>query len=130
MTVAIAALYGAALGTMNVLLAANVTRVRAKTQVFLGTADSDELLLAVRRHANHTEYTALFLVLLGFAELEHTGATVLHALGATYTLGRIAHAIGVGSKPSPLRAIGAVLGWLTIVGAGVFAVMSSMSGAR
>lgn len=130
MIVQVTALYGAFHGLMNVALAANVTRVRAKTQTFLGQGDSEELLLAVRRHGNHAEYVALFLVLLAIAELDHAGATGLHALGALFTLGRLAHVIGVGSKPSPLRAIGALLTWLAIAGAGVYGVFMAMTVSR
>lgn len=126
MAVPITALFGAIHGILNVALAANVTRVRAQSQVFLGTGDSDALLLASRRHGNNAEYLPLALVLMLTAELAGGGATVLYALGGALTLGRIAHAIGVGSKPSPLRAIGAVLTWLTIAAAGVYALIASM----
>lgn len=126
MAIPITALFGAIHGILNVALAANVTRVRAQSQVFLGTGDNDALLLASRRHGNNAEYVPLALVLLLTAELAGGGATALYALGAALTLGRIAHAIGVGAKPSPLRAIGAVLTWLTIAGSGIYALLASM----
>lgn len=126
MAVPITALFGAFHAVFNVALAANVTRVRAQSQIFLGTGDNDALLLATRRHGNNAEYVPLALVMLLVAELSGGSATALYALGGALTLGRIAHAIGVGSKPSPLRAIGAVLTWLTIAGAGIYALIASM----
>jgi|LNFM01.2.fsa_nt_gb uncharacterized membrane protein YecN with MAPEG domain len=126
--VPIAAMYGAFHGLMNVALAANVTRVRAKSSIFLGTGDNPELLLAARRHGNHSEYVALFLVLLAFAELSHGSAAVLHGAGALFTVARLSHAVGIGDKPSGARALGALLTWAAIATAGVYALIASMKG--
>ena len=123
MSVSITAIYGAFNAVLSVALAANVTRVRAKTEVFLGTASSEDLLRAVRRHGNNAEYVPLALVMLLVAELAGGRATVLHAFGALLSVGRITHAIGVGAKPSPLRAIGAVMTWVMIISASIYAVM-------
>ena len=126
MAVPITALYGAFHAVFNVALAANVSRLRGKTNVFLGTGDSPELLVAARRHGNHAEYVALALVLLLVAELSGGGATILHGIGIAFTLGRVAHAIGVGIKPSGPRAIGALLTWVSIAAAGIYgAVLAS-----
>lgn len=126
MAIPVTALFGAIHGVLNVALAIGVTRARAQSNIFLGTGDSDALLLASRRHGNNAEYVPLALLLLLVAELAGGGATALYALGGALTLGRILHAIGVGSKPSPLRAIGAVLTWLAIAGAGIFGLIASM----
>lgn len=128
MAVPLTALYGALHGVLNVALAVNVTRVRAKTQVFLGTGESPELLLAQRQHGNNAEYVPFALLLLLVAELQGGSAMMLHGLGATLTLGRVLHAVGVGSKPSPLRALGAVLSWAVIVTAGIYAATLSPRG--
>ena len=61
MALPITGLYGAFHALFNVALAANVSRLRGKTNVFLGTGDSEDLLPAVRRHGNHAEYVALAL---------------------------------------------------------------------
>ena len=126
MAVPITAMYGAFNALLNVALAANVSRVRGKTQIFLGTGDSPELLLAVRRHANNMEYVPLALVLLLTAELSGGGATVLHVLGAALSIGRVLHAIGVGIKPSAPRVLGALLSWATIVVAGGYAAFVAL----
>ena len=126
MIVPITALYGATNAVLNVALAANVTRLRAKTNVFLGTGDSAELLVAARRHGNNAEYVALLLVLMLVAELGGGSATVLHGIGVTFTVSRLSHAIGVGNTPSGPRALGALLTWIAILTAGVYALVLSM----
>jgi uncharacterized membrane protein YecN with MAPEG domain len=123
MAVPITVLYGALNAILNVALAANVSRVRGKAQVFLGTGDSEELLLASRRHANNMEYVPLALVMLLLAELSGGGSVILHCLGGSLFLGRVCHAIGVGSRPHPLRVVGALLSWLVIVVAAVYALV-------
>lgn len=128
MALPVTALYGAFHALFNVTLAANVSRLRGKTNVFLGAGDSEELLTAVRRHGNHAEYVALALVLLAVCELGGGGATALHALGGAFTLGRVAHAIGVGIKPSAPRAVGALLTWVALAGAGVYGAVLAFSG--
>jgi uncharacterized protein len=126
MAIPVTALIGALNGVLNVALAIGVTVARAKSNIFLGLGDSDALLLASRRHGNNAEYLPLALVLLLAAELSGGGLTALYALGGALTVGRILHAIGVGSKPSPLRAIGAVLTWISIAGSGLYALVLSM----
>lgn len=83
----------------------------------------------MRRHGNHAEYVALALVLLAVCELGGGSATALHALGGAFTLGRVAHAIGVGIKPSAPRAVGALLTWVALAGAGVYGAVLAFSGA-
>ena len=126
MAIPVTALFGAIHGVLNVALAIGVTRARAQSNIFLGTGDNESLLLASRRHGNNTEYVPLALLLLLVAELAGGGATALYALGTALTVGRVLHAIGVGSEPSPLRAIGAVLTWVAIVGAGIYGLLASM----
>ena len=125
MAVPITALYGAIHAVFNVALAANVTRTRAKHQVFLGS-DNPEVQLAVRRHGNHAEYTPFAVLLLLLAELNGGGATALHVLGVTLTLGRVLHVLGVGPTPTAPRALGAVLTWLSIAAAGIYALVASL----
>lgn len=126
MAVPITALYGAIHAVFNVALAANVSRLRGKADVFLGTGDSEPLLVAVRRHGNHAEYVALALVLLLVAELGGGSAGVLHGVGVAFTVGRVAHAIGVGIRPSAPRALGALLTWAALATAGIYgAILAS-----
>lgn len=126
MAVPITALYGAIHAVFNVALAANVSRLRGKANVFIGPGDSEELHVAIRRHGNHAEYVGLLLVLLLVAELGAGGANTLHGIGVAFTLGRVAHAIGVGIKPSAPRAIGAALTWGALVVAGIYGAILAM----
>ena len=122
MLVPVTAIYAAANGLLNVLLAINVTRLRAKHAVFLGHGDSEELHTAVRRHVNNSEYIALALLMLLLSELGGGNVYALQGLGAVLTLGRVLHAVGIGSTPSAARAVGALLTWLPIVIGGFYAV--------
>lgn len=120
MALPITALYGALHAVFNVALAANVSRLRGKADVFIGAGTSEVLHVAIRRHGNHAEYVALALVLMVIAELGGGSATMLHGVGIAFTLGRIAHAIGVGVRPSAPRAIGALLTWVALAVAGIY----------
>lgn len=126
MHVPMTAMFAAFLIPFNVVLAANVSRVRAKTDVFLGTGDSADLLLASRRHGNNMEYVPLGLIAMLMAELNGGAATPMYVLGGLLTVGRILHAIGVGSRPSPLRGGGAALTWLALVGGAIYAAYLGM----
>lgn len=125
MSVPIVALYGAANALISIALAANVSRLRGKSNFYLGTGDSPELLLATRRHGNNAEYLPLALVLLLIVELSGGAALGLHLLGGALTLGRVLHAIGVGPTPTAPRALGAVLTWVSIAGAGLYGAVLS-----
>jgi len=120
MTIAITALYSTINALFNVALAANVSRKRAATKIFLGTGDNADLLLAARRHGNNAEYIALALFLMLLVEVGGGAHWALHAIGATFTLGRVFHVVGVGPEVSPLRGIGALITWVAIAGAAIY----------
>lgn len=101
--VTIAALYGALLGLLYILLSARVIRRRRATHVPLGSANSPALERAVRVHANFAEYVPLTLLLLALAELGGTLAWLLHLVGLSLLLGRSAHAYGVSQAEEDYR---------------------------
>jgi len=123
MHVPITALFAAVNGVINVVLAANVSRVRGKVGVLLGVGDSKELLLASRRHRNNAEYVPLALLMILLCEIGGGSPSVLWGLGGALTLGRVLHPFGLSDKPTSPRVIGAVLAWLTIVVGGVYAFL-------
>ncbi|MEI8257152.1 MAG: MAPEG family protein [Deltaproteobacteria bacterium] len=118
----ITALFAGVNAVWNIALAANVSRVRGKTTVLLGTGDSKELLIAARRHANNAEYLPLALLLILIAELGGGHATMLYVLGGMLTVGRLVHPFGLSDKPSSPRVIGALLTWLSIILGGGYAI--------
>ena len=121
--VPVTALFAGVNALFSLALAVSVTVERGKAKVFLGTGESPALLRATRRHGNNAEYLALALVMLLIVEVSGGSSMVLHGIGGTLTAGRLLHAIGIGEKPVPTRALGAVLTWLAIAGASVYAII-------
>ncbi len=100
---------------MLVWLAFRVVAHRARGNISIGDGGSEDLAVAIRVHGNATEYTPAMLVgLLAFALLQGPVWGV-HALGISFTVGRLSHAIGMGSGPIILRQLGMVLTWLAMV---------------
>ena len=95
---------------------------RLRTNISIGQGDSEELLLAIRRHGNLAENAALFLLLLGLAEMIAGSTTVVLVLGVSFLIVRIAHAIGLslGGGANPPRAIGAFGTLLAGIGAATY----------
>jgi uncharacterized membrane protein YecN with MAPEG domain len=126
MLVPITGLFGAINAVVNVALAANVSRVRATANVYLGTGDSEALLRATRQHGNNAEYVALGLVTFLLAELNGSSAWALYALGGVFTFSRLMHAAAVDKSPNLARGFGALLTWAVIAVAGVYAAVLGM----
>jgi hypothetical protein len=124
----VTALFAGINAIFNIALAAMVSAQRGKDKVFIGTGQSERLLLASRRHANNVEYVPLAIVMMLVVELCGGSSAVLYGVGGALTLGRLMHAYAVDTTPSPLRAVGAVLTWLAIVAAGGYALFLGVSG--
>ena len=81
----------------------------------MGDGGSEDLAKAIRVHGNASEYTPAMLIgLLALAFLQGPVWSI-HALGIGFTVGRISHAIGMGSGPLILRQLGMVLTWTAMV---------------
>lgn len=100
------------------LLAFRVVGARRKHKVSLGDGGNPSVLQAVRAHGNAAEYipiglTGLFLL----AVLEPVPLVVVQAVGGALTAGRLLHAIGLSTSPgpSPGRALGVLLTWLSLL---------------
>jgi len=120
--VPITAVYAALQALIGFALSMPIGPLRGKLGVSIGDGGNAELLLRMRRHGNWAENVPLALLLMGLLELNGAGATLLHVLGATLLIARIAHPIGLkpDSVNTPLRIGGAVLtGLVTVVSAGV-----------
>jgi uncharacterized membrane protein YecN with MAPEG domain len=96
-----------------------VTRARVRTQTDIGDGGKPEMAAPLRAHANNAEYTPMALLLMWVLTLPTFGASiwVIHGIGASLTIGRILHAIGLSRSigPSGLRFIGMVLTWIAYV---------------
>lgn len=109
-------------GLLALLLAYRVSTLRMRHKISIGDAGNDALLSRMRAHANFSEYTPFFLILLALLELARGSALWMWAGGALFIVGRIAHMIGM-DRPAPnfLRIAGTVLTWLLL---GAFAAVA------
>src|SRR5262245_28762897 len=111
----ISGLYAALQALLAIALVMPVGRLRARTNVSLGSGGNPALEVAIRRHANWTEHVPIALLLIALLELNGGSPTLLHGLGASLLVARILHPLGLKADDMrvPLRGIGA-LGTLLI----------------
>ncbi|HTQ15586.1 MAG TPA: MAPEG family protein [Rhizomicrobium sp.] len=110
-------LYAALNALIMLVLGVLVTRARVVTQTDIGDGGRPEMAGPLRAHANNTEWVPMAMILLWlFCPLGGSG-WVMHAMGATLTIGRILHAIGLSRStgPTPLRFLGMVLTWIAYI---------------
>lgn len=91
----ITALYAGLLGLLSIGVAYPAGSMRGKLGISIGDGGNKELLLAMRRHANFTEWVPLALILIGLLELNGVNRIAIHALGAGLVVVRLAHAVGL-----------------------------------
>ena len=102
--------------------------LRLKHNVSILDGGHPDLALAIRRHANWTEFVPFALLLIALLELNGASATTLHALGGGLVVARIAHPFGLNSKSprNPLRGIGALGTLLVTLAAAVLLLLKSL----
>lgn len=101
------------------MLSYGVVRARVKHKVSLGDGGNPAVLQAMRAHANATEYIPAALVGLGLlAILDPVPVLFVQVLGGVFTLGRVAHGIGLSASGgvSVGRGLGMVCTWLGFLG--------------
>lgn len=96
-------------------LAVRVVSRRRSGKISLGDGGSDDLAVAIRVHGNATEYIPAMMVGLFVLAFLEGPVWSLHALGITFTIGRLMHVIGMGSGPIIFRQLGVMLTWLSMV---------------
>ena len=109
------ALYAAFNALIMLVLAILVVRARVRTRTEIGNGSDPAMMGAARAHANNTEYVPLALLLMLIVVPLRANAIVIHAIGATLTLGRLLHAFGLSRNvgTSLPRLLGMVLTWIT-----------------
>ena len=109
---------------MNVWLGLRVSMLRRRHKVSVGDGANAAIMTRMRAHANFSEYTPLFLILLGLVELAKGTSTALWIVGIVYVIGRLAHAFGMDrAGGNGLRIGGIVLTWLCLLGLAVYALV-------
>jgi len=98
-----------------------VVNQRRKHQVVLGDADIPELAQAVRAFGNATEYVPGGLIAIAVLAMAGAAPLVVHAVGLTLLVGRVAHAVGLSRHggSSILRSAGVIATWLAYILGGV-----------
>lgn len=125
----ISMMYAGLCTLLVIYLAMRVVGLRRRHKIGLGHGDNQELLQAVRAHANATENIPLALILLGSLELSGYPPLVINILGGTFLFSRLIHAWGVSRNEgySRGRFWGMALTWLPMIVMAVFAIVASIS---
>jgi hypothetical protein len=110
------ALYTAANAALLLILAVLTTMTRRATGTSLGDGGNARMVQASRAHGNAAEYIPIGLILLYTLTLVQAPGWVLHAHGATLTLGRVFHALGLYASAgvSIGRFLGTILTWTSM----------------
>ncbi|MFO1149653.1 MAG: MAPEG family protein [Alsobacter sp.] len=89
---------------------------RRRAGVLIGDGGHPELIRVMRGHANAIETMPMMFVMLIVAAAMGTPGFVLHALGLTFTLGRLLHAMHFVNPDAPgwQRGVGFTLGFLAM----------------
>ena len=115
------------LGLILIWLSAKVIGQRVKTEALIGDQGSTDLLFAIRTHGNFTEYTPIFLILLGLLEYSGGNSTALMLAAATFIVGRLLHTFGMGEAANlKLRQAGMVLTFLNIGALSIYGVVLAL----
>ena len=88
-------LYAALLSFLLIALSVNVIKGRLQKKVALGDDNNYDLQKRIRAHSNFTEYTPIFLILLGVLEYLDLPYYGLHILGLLFLGARLTHAYGL-----------------------------------
>ena len=117
----VTAFYAALTGLLCVVLASLVIRQRMRRRISVGDGGDAEMSRMTRVFGNFAEYAPLVLILLALLEICHGPRWLVHALGATFIVSRLAHAFGLagGAGINPGRSAGIVLTLLTILMASI-----------
>ncbi len=111
----VAALYVGVNIALLVVLAVWVMLQRRAAQVSVGDGGNETLALRIRTHGNASEYVPAFLVGLFMTAALGSSAMLIHGLGASFTLGRLLHAIGLSASIMASRALGMLLTWVPML---------------
>lgn len=115
------------LGILCVVLSVLVSAARARTGVMAGDGAGvpaqQPLFLAVRAQGNFIEYVPLALILLGAIEVSGASRITCEVFAGLLIIARFAHAAGMHRPaPNPLRAGGAMLTWIVLLGLAIDAL--------
>ena len=110
-------IYIALVALIFLYLSFKTISVRKKFQIAVGDGGNQELLRAMRVHANFSEYVPIALLLILTIELIGANKILVHCLSIILVIGRLAHAYGVSKTKENLlfRQLGMILTFLTLI---------------
>lgn len=110
---------------INIWLAIRVGQKRVAGKVSIGDGGDLPLIARMRAHANFSEYTPYFLILVGLIEMATGTSLWLWIVSGAYLLARIAHGIGMDmiDGQSKLRGIGILVTMLSLAALAIYAVV-------
>lgn len=116
------------LGIMLIWLSARVIASRVKNQALIGDQGNQDLLFAIRTQGNFSEYTPLFLILLGLLEFSQASPTTLKVLAGLFIVSRLLHMLGMGEGANlRLRQLGMIGTFTAIIVASVLGLYRVLS---
>ena len=114
----VTSLYAALAAVMLVYLGLKVIAARRRSKVAVGDGGDEILLRAMRAQANFCEYVPITLILMGTLEVNGAPAWMIHVIGAVLAVGRVVHAVGLGT---PGGVMPAQVWGMYLTGAAIFA---------
>jgi uncharacterized membrane protein YecN with MAPEG domain len=110
-------------------LALHVVGARVRHKVLIGDGGVEEVLRAIRAHANAVEYVPVILVGLAVLALSGAPGWLVHASGAALTLGRVLHGVGLNANAGTSfgRAAGTLLTWAAMLAVAVGLVWTAIT---
>jgi uncharacterized protein len=97
------ALYAALLVPIFILLSVRVIRTRRGRKIAIGDGQDQQMLRAMRVHANFAEYVPMSLLMMALAESTDVHAWLLHGTGIALIIARLSHAFGVSQTPENFK---------------------------
>lgn len=128
--VLVAAIYGALLAMLFLMLSIHVVTLRRELGVALGDGGKENLTKAVRAQGNFAEYVPFAVILFVMLELNGTSDYIVHLLGGALVLARTAHASGLlfsKNEISKRRVFGTALTWIVIGLSGALLFSNAMN---
>lgn len=103
----------AAVGLIALSIPVSLRRKAVKQDI--GTGDDPILLRRIRAQGNFIEYVPIGLILLALAELRGAPNVLLLISAGPLVVGRIAHAIGILGSVKPMRRMGMMATFVSLL---------------
>ncbi len=100
----------AAATILNIWLGVRIGQLRGALKISIGDGGNEQMVRRMRAQANFIENAPLVLILIGAIELARPADTILMAIAAIFTVGRVLHGLGMDGGS---LALGRMIGTLT-----------------